>query len=302
MRFWIWWGLLLNFYFPMTWAETPQVVVTLKPLHALVSGVMEGVNTPHLLLSGGESPHTYTLKPSQVKILHQAQLVVWVGTAIESFLVKPLQTLPQTVRAFSILEIKQLYLHPARRGGVWEDEHHETQEHGIDQHVWLDPRNAQLIVQAVAQQLQHIDPENQLKYIENANRLTARLDALDHQLQQQLHHAKNIALMVFHDAYQYFESRYGLSVVGSISISPENRPSAKRLHQLRERIQSAKVRCIFSEPQFESTLIDTLTEGLNIKQGTLDPNGMELHAGREAYFGLLMNLAKSVRSCAENAS
>lgn len=286
-------------------ADVPQVVVTLKPIHALVSGVMQGVGEPSLLLTGGESPHTYSLKPSQVKQLHQAQLIVWVGSAIESFLVKPLQTVPKEVRQLGLLEIQGLHLHKARQGGIWEDEHahhadETTDKAHLDQHIWLDPRNAQLIVLAVSTQLQQLDPVHSNRYLENATRLNARLDALDKSLMQQLQPVRKTALMVFHDAYQYFEERYGLNVVGAVSISPENRPSAKRLHQLRERIQNAQVRCVFSEPQFEPSLITPLIENTQVKRGVLDPNGMDLAVGSEAYFSLLMNLAKAVRTCVEN--
>lgn len=281
-------------------AVTPQVVVTLKPIHALVSGIMQGVGEPVLLLSGGESPHTYSLKPSQIKQLNQAQLVVWVGSAIESFLVKPLQSLPNTVQQLSLIDVKGLHLHAARHGGIWEEdhEHYDLDSNHTDQHIWLDPRNAQLIVLAVLQQLQQLDPAHNTQYAENASRLTARLDAFDKSLLQQLRPVQSVAFMVFHDAYQYFEMRYGLNVVGAISISPENRPSAKRLHQLRERIQTAQVRCVFSEPQFEPSLVNTLIEGTNVKKGVLDPNGMDLATGSEAYFALLLNLAKAVKSCA----
>lgn len=304
MRLRILLGICCAFY--STWSmatDVPQVVVTLKPIHALVSGVMQGVGEPSLLLAGGESPHTYSLKPSQMKQLQQAQLIVWVGSAIESFLVKPLQTVPKEVRQLSLLDVQGLHLHKARHGGVWEHEHHAeaaTDKDHLDQHIWLDPRNAQLIVQAVSEQLQQLDPAHSKRYAENASRLTARLEALDKSLMQQLTPFRTVALMVFHDAYQYFEARYGLNVVGAISISPENRPSAKRLHQLRERIQTAQVRCVFSEPQFEPSLITPLIENTQVKRGVLDPNGIDLAVGSEAYFNLLMNLAKAVRTCVGN--
>ena len=304
MRLRILLGICCGFYSAWSMAaEVPQVVVTLKPIHALVSGVMQGVGEPSLLLSGGESPHTYSLKPSQMKQLQQAQLIVWVGSAIESFLVKPLQTVSKEVRQLSLLEVQGLHLHKARRGGIWEEEHEHhadaaTDKDHLDQHIWLDPRNAQLIVQAVSEQLQQLDPAHSSRYAENANRLNARLDALDKNLMQQLKPFRTVALMVFHDAYQYFEERYGLNVVGAISISPENRPSAKRLHQLRERIQTAQVRCVFSEPQFEPSLITPLIENTQVKRGVLDPNGMDLAVGSEAYFSLLMNLTNAVKTCA----
>lgn len=283
----------------------PQVLVTIKPIHALVSGVMREVGVPTLLLQGGESPHTYSLKPSQVKRLHQANLVVWVGPGIEKFLEKPLSMLNSNITVLRLCEVEGLTLLKVRDGIAWEDHspHHtsHSEESGqpeeFDQHFWLDPQNAQIIVKAVSTALSKIDPLSATRYQDNALGLLEQLKQLDDELQTQLIPVKTKNFLVFHDAYQYFENRYELSAVGVINLHPEQNSSAKHLHELRESIKTQKVQCVFSEPQFAPTLVATVIENTAVRQGILDPLGIDLPIGSEAYFMLLRRLAKSLRDC-----
>ena len=314
-RFWL--GIFLLWLvtqFTVQASQVPQVVVSIKPIHSLVMGVMEGIAVPNLLLSGGESPHTYSLRPSQVRQLHQANLLIWIGPNIEIFLEKTVATLSNKTQQLRLFEVPGLTLLKIREGGAWEahshgdaesipDHEHEVhskaseQAYQWDQHLWLDPHNAKVMVNAVAQALNQVDPDRASHYTHNANLLIQRLNELDQDLQKQLSASQNLPFLVFHDAYHYIENRYHLKAVGSITLSPEILPSAKRLQALRNRINQLQVRCIFSEPQFESALVKTLIEGTSVRQGTLDPLGVKLVAGKEAYFELLHQLAQSLNEC-----
>ena len=284
------------------WAAAPQgprVVVSIKPLHSLVAGVMQGVGEPQLLLQGGASPHGYVLRPSEARLLNEAQLVVWVGPQLESFLQKPLATLGGKARQLELAAELQSLLLPTRSGGNWEaDEHAHGHGHdsrgGRDQHLWLDPLLAKQIVEKTAAALTAIDPAHQSQYQHNAARLQQRLDRLHDQLKTRLAPVRKIPYVVFHDAYQYFEAAYGLSAVGSLTIDPERKPGAKRIREIRARIQTLQARCVFSEPQFESRLVATVTEGSGARTGVLDPIGAALPAGPEAYFLLLNALADNL--------
>lgn len=275
----------------------PQVVVTIKPIHALVSGVMKGVGQPDLLLQGGESPHHYNLRPSQMRRLHNAQLVIWIGPTIETFLEKALTTLNPKIKRLRLSEIADLTLLAARKRDVWETKSHNGFH--IDPHIWLDPHNAKMMVQSIAQALSQIDSNNASRYRFNANRLIQRLEQLDQVFERQLASVKKIPYLVFHDAYQYFEHRYKLTALGAISISPDTRPSVKRLYQLRTRIKKQQIRCVFSEPQLPSDLIFILIEDTSARHGILDPLGAKLTIGENAYFNLLRNLAQSLVQCLE---
>ncbi len=298
----LWLGLLLI----AQQAEALQVVTTIKPIHALVSGVMDGVGTPYLLLHGGESPHTYNLLPSQVKRLHRATVVIWVGPTAESFLKKTLTTL--SAHIVRLIDAPGLNLLKVREGKAWETHHHEEDhdeedhheedhEFEINSHIWLDPDNAKVIVQTIAHTLSEIDANNAARYTANATRLLERIDLVDQIFRKYLAPVKTVPFLVFHDAYQYFEHHYGLTAVGAITLSPESPPGAKRLAQLRARLKTQQVRCVFSEPQFESALVTTLIEGTTVRRGVLDPLGVDLAAKTDSYFVLLGHLTFSLRQC-----
>ena len=283
--------------------DVPHVIVTLKPIHSLVSGIMEGISKPDLLLSGGESPHTYHLKPSQMSRLSQADLVIWVGPMIENFLVKFLELYPE--RQIKLMNLQGLHLLKLRGGALWQDSDHDSssspmEDFQFDQHIWLDPYHAQVMVTAIAKKLGQLDARHAKDYLAHADRLNERLKKLDQSLATQLSSLKQQPFLVFHDAYQYFEKRYGLTALGVISISPEQRPSVRHLHELRQRL--SQIRCVFKEPQFEETLVATLLQGTSIRVSTLDPLGMQLNSGTETYFQLLENLGQTLKTCLTDGS
>jgi zinc transport system substrate-binding protein len=283
----------------------PRVVVTVKPLHSLVAGVMAGVGEPDLIIRGAGSPHTYSLKPSEAHLLESAQVVFWIGATLESFMEKPLASLGAAARVVSVLRMPGITIRPGRRGGSWDDhdghgEPGHAGEHSaetIDGHLWLDPANARVIAREAAAVLGQLDPGNRRRYIANAEALVARVDALDAGLKATLAPVREIPFVVFHDAYQYFEARYALRAVGSITVSAERKPGARRVKEIRDTIRSIGARCVFSEPQFPSAILGTLLEGTDTRTGSLDPLGAALPAGPEAYFTLMRALGSSLVEC-----
>ena len=325
-------------------AESPKVVVSIKPIHSLVSAVMEGVATPTLLVKKG-SPHAYTLRPSEARALASADLVVWIGHEMESFLEKPLETVADNATQLELAEILESSLLKTRNGVEWDehehhdeadegheehashddhdeehegheehashddhdeehegheehashDDHDEEHHHGVhDMHLWLDPKMAQKVVIETAKALIEIDPTHAVQYQANATKLEEKLVLLDQQLVQKLAPVKNVPYLAFHSAYQYFEVAYDLNAVGSVTIDPDRKPGAKGLSEIRERVKRTSARAVFSEPQFESSLVETIIEGSGAKTGVLDPLGSEIDQGPEAYFILLNNLADNL--------
>ena len=281
----------------------PNVVVSIKPIHSLVTGVMQGVAEPSLLIKGGGSPHGYVMRPSEARAMANADLVVWVGHSLEGFLEKPLKTLAKNARSLELLDELSEELLPFRSDDEWnddKDEHghgHDHHNHGEDDanpHLWLNPKLAQKIVMQMAQALSEIDPDNKDRYASNAETLTKRLTELDESLSAKLAPVKEQPYIVFHDAYQYFEDAYHLNPVGTLTVDPERKPGAKRILEIREKIKSSGAVCVFSEPQFEPRLIATLTEGTKVRTGVLDPLGADLPVGAESYFLLMNNLADNL--------
>ena len=358
----------------------PRVVASIPAVHSLVAGVMEGVGTPSLLVSGGASPHTFSLKPSQAREIQDADAVFWIGDDLESFLEKPLKALGGKAAVVEFSTNDHIELIDTRDGGIWkkdghddhddrkghahdnDDDHgkkemaakkddhghddhkghahddhakkemaakkddhghddhkghahddhakkemaakkddhdeHEGHAHGEhDTHIWLSPHNAKEMVEIIAETLAKVDPANAGKYEANADKLAGRIDKLDHEIEEALAKVKGRPYLVFHDAYQYFESHYGLGAVGSISVSPERKPGAKRVAELRHVIEDNKAVCVFSEPQFPPNIVQTLVEGTKARSGVLDPVGGSLPPGPDAWFALMNNMAKSLANC-----
>ena len=305
-------GLVLPFAPLFAVAAELTVAASIKPVHSLVAGVMQGVGEPLLLVPGGASPHEYSLKPSDTRALDEAQAVFWIGPDLESFLVKPLAN-AKTARSVALMDAPGVTVLPLREGGAWErhqhghdepagrpaeHDHDPDHEASRDAHVWLDPANAAAMVRQIVAVLGAVDPAHQADYARNGAALVERLNQLNQQLATALAPVKDRPYIVFHDAYHYFEQRYGLNAVGSVVLRPEQRPGAKRVADIQARVRDLKVQCVFSEPQFQPALVETLIAGSTARRGVLDPEGgAELIAGPEAYFQLLQGLSGSLRVC-----
>ncbi len=295
--------------------SAPRVVASIKPVYSLVSAVMAGVGTPSLLVEGAGSPHTYSMRPSQAAGLAKADVVFWIGPDLEHFLEKPIGTLGAGARAVELEVADGVTRLDPREGGTFEpeDEHEHGGEHAdehgdehadehggeetIDPHLWLDPLNAKAFVRRIAETLAVADPAHAQTYAENAKAEQARLDALIAEITKTLEPVKGKGFIVFHDAYHYFENRFGVTAAGSITVSPETSPGAQRLAEVRAKIRELGATCVFSEPEFESSLVGVVLEGSQARSGVLDPLGAALADGPDLYFELLRNLAASMRDC-----
>ncbi len=349
-------------------AAAPKVVTTIPPIHSLVAGVMAGVGEPSLLLSGGASPHSYTMRPSEARALSEADLVFWVGESLETFLKDPVESLGADATIIELAEAPGLTLLPIREGGVFDehdhddhaaeadddhdhdhaeadddhghehaeetaraddhghehaeetahaddhghehaeetahaDDHGHEHEHGaFDGHVWLSIENAERIVDTAAAALSAHDAANAAVYAANAEAMHDKLHALEETLAGLLAPVHERPYIVFHDAYQYMEQEHDLSIAGSISVDPEQRPGARRLAELRDRVQELEAVCIFSEPQFPSDLVETIADGTDAKTGVLDPLGATLTPGPDLYFELMEGMAASLNACLAETS
>lgn len=296
-------------------SEPPRVVASILPLHALAAYIMQGVGEPTLLVSGGQSPHTYAMRPSDARALNEADVILWVGEELEGFLKRPIAALGDRATVITMMELLGPRLLPARDGGAWEAHSHGDHAHGHhhhhghshahdhshhhhDPHIWLDTEIAIQIGRTLANVLAQHDPVNAHSYLNNAVSLFEHIKfRLDPALEQQLEAVADQPFLVFHDAYQYLEAQFELNAIGSITVSPERLPSARRISEIRTRIAERQPRCIFSEPQFESRIVQTVTEGTHVRSGVLDPLGADLTPGPKAYFTLMKNLASALHAC-----
>lgn len=273
-------------------ADPPKVVVSIKPIHSLAAGVMGGIGAPTLLIGGGASPHSYTLRPSEAESLQDADVVFWIGEEMETFLERPLRAVPRNARVVALHEAEGVRLLGVHGGSNHGHGHGER-----NMHIWLDPANARAMVSAIAETLIQSDPDNAERYRANADALSTKLTELDLELRDALTAFGDRPYVVFHDAYAYFERRYGLTPVGFLTVDPDRKPSAKRVSEIRQTIAETAAVCVFSEPQFEPAIVDTVIEGTAAKAAVLDPLGAALTPGADAYFQLMRGLAVSMTNC-----
>lgn len=420
------WLFCLFLLVPHTALAQSRVVATIKPLHALVAGVMHGDGDPELLLDGSASPHDAVLRPSQVDAMADADVVFYMDEDMEVFMREAIDSIPMQVKLISMMRTPGLQILPTRRGGIWASEASETangqlqpqkysgfsnldtsqvasstqalaqqwqqaqrsrqadissrtnrwsgggagggiggvgnsyqtnaaaaqraasqayqkwdneqagmtyeqvqeylqpeqphdeytgyeeeklahadlgddhdgHRHGReDLHVWLNPENAKKMVDVISQVLSELYPGKSAIYQQNARAMKSRIDMQTDRIRQRLSFVRGNKFVVFHDAYQYFENAYGLQSAGSVLVRPDRMPGARHLSRLRDAMERAGVVCVFSEPQFDSRLIDSLTEGMNVRVGVLDPMGTNLPAGEDMYFELNDQLTQSFENC-----
>lgn len=282
-----------------------RVVASIKPVHSLVAAIMQGAGSPEMIVAGAASPHHYGLRPSQAELLQRADIVFWVGPGMETFLAGPIDAIAAQARPVALIEdehVRKLDFRASPGAEVHEDEHESEDEHGHDHlgtdgHIWLDPINAVAMVNRIGAALANADPENAARYKANASALLERLTELDREIAALLEPVRRNPFIVFHDAYQYFEKRYELTMAGAITAGPEISPGADRVRTLRNRIIEAKAGCVFSEPQFDPKLVAILVEGTEARTAVLDPLGADLEDGPELYFQLMRDMAQSFRAC-----
>ena len=176
------------------------------------------------------------------------------------------------------------------------EDDHEGHAHGeYDSHIWLDPMNAKVILNEMAEHLIENDAENASKYKDNLKKVLKKIDTLTIQVMTELN--KSVSSIVFHDAYQYFEQRFNVNILGAFTVNPDVMPGAEQLAEIREIIEHDKVACVFSEPQFNPNIINAVAKDMKIKTGVLDPLGATLDPGKNLYFNLIKNMSLSFKGC-----
>ena len=287
-------GIVFIFFFVPDLPSESPIVTSIKPLHSLVAAIIGETGTPVLLVEGMQSPHGYQLKPSQMQALQSAPIIFYISPDLETFLVQPLKSLPSGARKIALIEAPGVITLKLRAGGVWETHDHKGHNKGQDDpHIWLSVTNAKAMVKKIAEELEKIYPEHKEIYKKNVDTLINDLSALDNELRTQLIPIQNKPYIVFHDAFQYFEKDYGLTAAGSITLEPNQEPGAKRIKNIREKIKTLGVLCVFGEPQFNSRLVRTVIEGTKAKTSVLDALGSDIPESSDLYFTLMRNLANS---------
>ena len=322
---------ILAFFTPAN-AEI-KVVASIKPIHSLASYLMDGVGKPDLIVDGYASPHGFSMKPSHAKMLQNADLIFWVGEDLENFLEKPLASIAKKAEKIELINSHDLQVLKFRERNIFDehddhdhghkkkkkDDHDDHDDHGhkkkkkddhddhdnhgheghahgeYDPHIWLDPINAKAMLNEMAEHLIENDQKNEAKYKSNLAKALQEIDKLTIDVMTDL--SSSVSSIVFHDAYQYFEERFNVKVLGAFTVNTDVMPGAEQLAEIREIIEHDKVACVFSEPQFNPDIINAVAKDMKIKTGVLDPLGATLDPGKDLYFNLIRNMSASFKGC-----
>lgn len=318
------------------------VVSSVRPLAFIAAAIADGVTSTEVLLPDGASPHDYALRPSDVQRLQSADLIIWVGPEMEAFLTKPLAShaASQQIALASLPAIQNALIkesehdedeHSDEAGhehhdsvdhdeadhqhihGSAESHHdhstddaadaHEGHHHGeYNMHIWLSPEMAKQAAIAIHAKLLELMPQKKDKLDANLLNFTDQLAQTEEKVVNMLAPVKGKGYFVFHDAYGYFEKRFGLSPLGYFTINPAIQPGAQRLHQIRTQLVEQKAVCVFAEPQFRPAVINAVAKGTDVRIGVLDPLGSNIALSKDSYAEFLLQLSDQYSRCLEKRS
>ncbi len=316
-------------------ADAPKVATDITPVQSLVARVMQGVGAPEVIVRPGASPHGYAMRPSEAAALEQADLVFWMGEGLTPWLEGSIESLASEAHVVELLGAASSQVLPFREGVEFaahehgeehgedhaedhgedhaeeeaghadhadaHDHDHDHDHEGADPHAWLAPENARAWMRLIAEELAEHDPDNAAAYAANAEAGQAELEALSQEIAAELAPVQDKPFLVFHDAYQYFESAFDVTAAGAIALGDAAAPGPARVAALRDMAEARGVQCVFSEPQFDPKLVETVF-GDVATHGVLDPMGSQLEPGSGLYPQMLRDMAGAMATCLGGAS
>jgi len=306
----IWVTAVMCAFASSAWADVPKVVTDIAPVQSLVAMVMGDLGEPELIVPPTASPHDHAMRPSEARSIAQSDIVIWMGPSLTPWLADSIVSLAPNATHLALQDYAPNVL-PFREGAQFEAHEHDAHDHAddheeghdesaeeIDPHMWLDPKNARAWLTEITIALAQQDAENAETYYANAAEAAAQLDVLDAQLRARMAVLGNRPFVVFHDAFHYFEARYGVEAVGAISASNAQAPSPRRLREIEHIIEDTGAVCVFTEPQFNAGIVDAVSG--QVKVGTIDPMGFDLPLGPDMYVQLMTQIADGFDGCLSN--
>ncbi|WP_299199516.1 zinc ABC transporter substrate-binding protein ZnuA [uncultured Amphritea sp.] len=286
-------------------AEQVKLLASIKPIQLIAEDMLGDLAEVDVLLPPGSSPHHFSLKPSSIGLIHDADLFIWGGPGLELFLTKTVSQLERP--ALALLEGGDAHHHDEEHAADNEPSHtdealgaeaDDQHDHGdSDPHFWMAPDRALAAADLIKDRLVERYPTDAALYEQAYNDFAARLSVTDQQLQQQLKVVGNTGFYVFHDAFGSFVEHYQLHQLGYFTVDPGRKPGARRLSEIRTALENDQARCVFVEPQFKAPVVDSLIRGLDIRVGRLDPLAVAIEAGPGGYSNYLQSLADSFTNC-----
>ena len=293
-----------------------EVLASVKPLGFIASSIADGVTDTQVLVPAGASPHDYSLKLSDIQKVKAADLVLWVGEDIDSFLDKPVSQIDRkkVITIADLADVEPLLTkahhehfheegeHAHKHEHKHEHEHEHHHDHGdegltTNWHVWYSPAISQIVAQKVADKLTEQFPDKKALIAQNLANFNRTLAEQSDKIKAQLAPFADKGFFVFHDAYGYFNDAYGLKQSGYFTVNPLVAPGAKTIAHIKEEIEEHRVNCLFAEPQFTPKVIESLAQSTKVNVGKLDPIGDSVALGAGSYANFLQATAESYAQC-----
>ena len=289
-------GLILN--------ANANIISSVKPIAFITQAISDGVINTDILLPDGTSPHTYSLKPSDLAKIKTAELIIWVGEDLETFMPTVLKNIDKNkqIELMDIPTIKNLLRTSTNNHDQQKNHTHNNDSdhdhHGeYDEHIWLSPKIANEIAQAVHDKLISIYPDKKDIFDENLNEFTVKLAETEQNIAKKLINVQNSGYFVFHDAYGYFESQFGLKNLGSFTINPAVQPGVQTVYAIKRELKEHQAVCVFREPQFSPAVIEKIVNGTDVHIGELNPLGTDITLSKNAYSQFLLKLTQQLLDC-----
>lgn len=295
---------ILSLAYCTTALAQARVVASITPLQMIASAITDGVSEPDLLIPPHQSYHHFVLRPSTVRSMQRADLVVWVGPQLETYLADTIaRGAHPEQQVLQVLSLPGLHIHTSHanhhdhKTAPGEDDVHDHGHGLIDPHVWLDTHNARLIATAIAAELAQLDRANSAAYEANLAEFIAALDALRADLRAHISMPADGRYAVYHNAFQYFEQEFGLQHALVFVESEELQPSVRHMLAVRGAIDAAPLLCLMEDVTAQPATVRTLLGDHQVLRVQADTTGRHLDAGPNSYLRLISGVADAFRQC-----
>ena len=257
---------------------------------------MDGAGQPELLLKSNNSAHTFHLKPSQIRMISEAHLVITVDENFEIGLKKALKNISSDSLMY-VSDIDNLKIYSARDSIFEEDEEHGNSN--LDYHLWLSTENVLMIADRIASRLKDLDPSNEMTYVANLEQFNSKMDKLNLALDEQLKSIQSKRIAVIDDTLQYFEK--GQTLKRPVIVTPYHgaRLSVKRTLEAKRMIKHLNISCLVYGIDNSPNQVKALSEGLALSASKIDILGSEFSPGPDLYFNIMNQISSQIRSCLE---
>ncbi|WP_417319553.1 zinc ABC transporter substrate-binding protein [Emcibacter sp.] len=282
-------------------ARKLDIVASIKPVHSLVQSVVGHDNEVTLLLDSSLDPHIFRMRPSHIRKVVNTDVLFYVDRKLETFLESIVDNDQHSVKSVALSGAANLKLLPYRTSKIWFTEEtgdHEGHDHEeMDLHIWLDPENAIQMVRMIEETLSGLDPDNRVTYIRNSKLVIKRLYELKDRLRQDLRPFREKPIMIYHDAFQYFEKAFSLYSVGAIQLKADSPPSAKHLKALKRIARDKHVTCVLGTPGAHPRIATVVMGDTSANYDVVDPLGVYLEPGPSLYMELIEEIALTLQDC-----